>query len=261
MGAPDVIRHLAAAAPGYGIGLNAVGATDLTAAVPVQLADGSGQEYEIAVSAAGERASAREAARARLPSFCPIRHINQDGSFCLNWEAAESLAVLDRGTAEAWWGALLQYLRLQERARRLRRWPNRREWAHGEAAHHQRKAQVAAAALSVRFERDLAQGRVAVTRSHAVSAEGRALRLNIGGRRVLSVFDERGRAATLRQPCPCGLHHRPLTLRGCGDHSARFVELTRALRDQEAAERAFWKSWKGKQCCGTMDGCPLALTA
>ena len=231
------------------------------AAVPVLMADGSTHDYEVVLGIKAERVSVREAGKRRLPAFCPMRHINHDGSFCLNWEGAESLDVRDAELAERWWGVLTQFLRLQERAKRLRRWPDRREWAHGSAARHQMKARVAAAALSPRFEADLSRGRITVRRSKGNSAEGTALRLHVGDRRLLSVFEERERPATMRQACPCGVDVKPRTIRRCRDHRARFVELTRALRDQESAEAAFWASWKGERCCGTMDDCPLAMTS
>lgn len=261
MDLPEAARLLAAVAPAFGIGVRAIDSGALRAAVPVLMADCSTDNYDILVLAVGERASAREAAKMVLPTFCPMRHINADGSFCLNWEVVESLAVIDAATAEVWWGAVLQFLRLQRRAERLRRWPDRREWPHGNAALHQWKARSAAAAISPNLLEGLDRLRLSVRRSRARSAEGSAFRLMINGKPLVRLFVDQGRPATLRQACPCGQDRRPLTLGQCRDHAARFVDLVKALRDVERAEAAFWKSFEGRPCCGTMDGCPLDVAA
>ena len=261
MEATEALGLLAAAAPAFGISATVQQGNGLRSAVPVLMVDGSARTYDILVSGSGDRVSAREATDGRaLPAFCPIRHINVDGSFCLNWDAVESLPVHDASSAEAWWGVLLQFLRLQKRAGRLRRWPDRREWAHGGAAKHQKKAHDAAAAISPRLLDDVARARVTVKKSRANSAEGTAFRLEVSGKPIVRVFVDRGRPATLRQACPCMQDNRPLTLRRCRDHASRFVELVGALNDIKQAEARFWRGFKGHQCCGTMDGCPLAIT-
>lgn len=257
---PAAVEILASAAPAYGITPLPSTNSCLRAAVPVLLTDGSLHGYELEVQERGGRPCVREVTRgARLPAFCPMRHINADGSFCLNWEPYESLALEATADGATWWGAVLQFLRLQERARRLRRWPNRREWAHGDAAVHQRKALEAAAAVSPRLFDRLFQGRVAAVRSKGCSSRGNSVRLQVDGRAMARVFVKQRRPATLRQACPCGQDERPLTLRRCRDHADRLVEIIGAMQDMATAERAFWKSFEGKPCCGTINGCPLGV--
>ena len=255
---PGAMKILASAAPEYGVTPFPSDNGPLRAAVPVQMTDGRVQDYRLEILASGRRASVREAVRgSRLPGFCPMRHINADGTFCLSWEPHESLALDYASDGGRWWGAVLQFLRLQERARRLRRWPDRREWAHGDGAVHQRKALEAAEAISPRLRDRLLHGRVATVRSTGRSSRGYAVRLQVDGRTIARIFLKQRRLATLRQACPCGRDERPLTLRRCRDHANRFVEVVGALQDMAAAERAFWKSFRGRACCGTMEACPL----
>jgi hypothetical protein len=48
-----------------------------------------------------------------LPEFCPERHINDDGSFCLGLRAGEGIT---EETARAWWAKLHAFLLCQETA-------------------------------------------------------------------------------------------------------------------------------------------------
>ena len=70
----------------------------------------------------------------------------------MGWEDADPLVVIDTGTAAIWWGRLLKFLNLQESTTRLRRWPSIREWAHGDAAVAQRRAEICAKALGPAVE-------------------------------------------------------------------------------------------------------------
>lgn len=66
------------------------------------------------------------------------------------------LDVVDEASAVAWLETVYKYLKLQERARVNGNGQTIQEWAHGDAAHHQYRAQVAAAALSKHFASALA---------------------------------------------------------------------------------------------------------
>ncbi|MGP9713055.1 E2 domain-containing protein, partial [Psychrobacter sp. AOP29-E1-7] len=59
-----------------------------------------------------------------LPNFCPNRHINMGGDFCLGFEI-EGLPIHD------WVSYIKDYLRAQEYVNKHRKWPKQvKEWSH-----------------------------------------------------------------------------------------------------------------------------------
>jgi hypothetical protein len=62
----------------------------------------------------------------------------------------------------------------------------------------------------------------------------------------------------LRAACPrgCTRRGRPVLRRKCKKRQLMF-EIVREERRRREAECNFWASFPRKQCCGTMDGCPL----
>ena len=62
-----------------------------------------------------------------------------------------NLCVIDEHSAMEWWETLLKYLMLQERATKIRKWPNNHTWAHGDAAGYQKKTYLAATNLGDHF--------------------------------------------------------------------------------------------------------------
>jgi hypothetical protein len=227
----------------------------LVVAVKLRRPDGRATGYTLAVDARTTEPQVREKTPENLPAFCPNRHINQDGSFCMSWRAADLVCVTDEATAREWWSRLLKFLRLQEAATQLRRWPTKHAWAHGAAAEAQQRAETCAMALGPAFERALAGGRLRVTRR---PEHPNFVRLEDGGRRLYAVWRQARRVATLRQRCFCG-SGRPLCI--CADHADRAAELVTALEAWEAGERAFWNRFRGRACCGTLSSCPLKGSA
>src|SRR6266699_4585688 len=74
----------------------------------------------------------REASPTLLPAFCPERHINFDGGFCLYWAEVEPLTISDVEAAATWWMKVLTFLKRQQVAAARRQWPARSEArAHG----------------------------------------------------------------------------------------------------------------------------------
>jgi hypothetical protein len=240
------LDRLAATSGGLGA-VVARTATTLTFDFALMRADGGVSPYRLVIKARGTLVEVQEAAPLRLPAACPDRHINFGGGFCMNWQDGEPLLVADSASAELWWDTLQQYLRKQEVAERLRRWPDRGQWAHGEAARHQRQAEHAAAALGADYLEDLRSGRL------SVGAERRGfLTLLRGGRRAYAVWRQARRVATLRQACFCGSGR---TLRDC--HRIEAAELVFALIAWPREEARFWASMKDQPCCGTLEECEL----
>jgi hypothetical protein len=221
--------------------------------VPLQRADGKNVFYALEIDASAGAVKVKEERPEHLPACCPERHINRDGTFCMGWHKVNPLDVTDIATAQRWWDTLLAYLRLQERAGKLGKWPNRGSWAHGNAVEHQHKAECCAVALGAKFVAILAAGHL-----HARStleSSGHFLHLFDGKRRLYSVWKALHRVSTLRQRCFCG---SGLTLHSCADHAMQAADLAVAVLLLEEEERRFWRSFEDETCCGSVTGCPLA---
>lgn len=221
----------------------------LTVAVSLRRTSGKKVPYHLRIEASSLEPRVREVTPQRLPTFCPNRHVNVGGYFCLSFPSEDPLPVRDVESAEGWWARLLKYLSLQEATTALRRWPTTQEWAHGDAADHQCRAERCAAALGPQVAEALERRRLTATKS------GRKfIRLFDGNRRIYSVWSGPRRVATLRQPCICG-SGRPIF--ACHDHADRAAELPFALMAWEVAERDFWRDARSRTCCKTLVDCPL----
>ncbi len=224
----------------------------LTVAVRVLRADGAIAPYTLLIEATGRTVKARESAPDRLPGACPNRHINLNGTFCTHWDTVHPLEIVDVESADRWWKQLLAYLRLQERAAYLRRWPGRAEWAHGDAAKHQWRVEVCASALNDDFYEAAKAGRLKIKQSKNAP---NFLAVMDGKRRLYSVWKKERRVATLRQRCFCG---SALALKSCANHADLGAELAFELLKWDKEEQRFWDSLRGQKCCGSLDNCPLA---
>ena len=247
--------------------LPALGATELgrgpgdelDVALPITLSDGRCPVYHLRISVAGASAWAKEVTSTLLPAFCPERHINADGSFCLYWRAVDDIIIDGPAPALVWCETLVRFLQLQIRAARRRRWPDGRGRAHGAAAIHQFRAERAAQRLGNELFTDMQDGRLSVT-MRGSGAEGPAIRVLRDGQRIYATWLRSRRVVNLRGPCVCpaGREPRPRVIRSCGDHAAAAATLALELHSVAEQERRFWKTFEGHPCCGTMDDCPLA---
>lgn len=247
---------IAQAAPAFGGSTRSSG-TAVILDLPVKLVDGRTIPYKLLLKQEGEEVTAQEETPEHLPSFCPERHINSGGTFCLHYAGASSLKVMDEASAGAWLETVYKYLTLQERARVKRRWPNNDGWAHGDAARHQHRAMAAAVAINDRMAGALANGRLQL--KHKRSKGRSILGMWIESTHIYSVWEFDKRVINQKQRCFCGKSglRVPKRLRRCDDHANRASELAFAIRDRKTAEDAYWKAMQGKSCCGTCDSCPL----
>lgn len=216
--------------------------------------------YGIEVSVFGGALLAREHGERLLPAYCPERHIDTDGSFCLYWAEEEPLEFLNEDDVLLWWGKLLTFLRRQIAVDSLRRWPGKGDArAHGpKAARHQVVAERAASALGGRFPVALNEGRLTAKRSR--NGGHKRIRLLFDGLRVVSVDVDAGRVMTLRSRCPCGrADGKPLPIVACADHASASATLALSLERWAEAEREFFEiaAASGHHCCGSVEGCPL----
>ncbi|WJI38400.1 MULTISPECIES: E2 domain-associated cysteine-rich protein [Mesorhizobium] len=228
-------------------------------AVQPALASGApATKFLIEITRVGETVKAREVKPDRLPSFCPERHINFDGSFCLFWAELERHTIDNHEAAAGWWGKLLIFLLRQGTAAVLRSWPGKADArAHGpEAARFQAVAEFNASNLGKAFISSLREERFSTVEKR-VNNE-RRVRLLLNGKRILSVVRNDRRVMTLRQRCKCGDGNRPIS--ACSDHADVLADFALALDGWREAEQSFFYSFKNTtlKCCGTMDSCPLA---
>jgi len=229
--------------------------------LPIRLVDGRVLQYQLILQQSGEQLSVREKTPAHLPAFCPERHINYGGTFCLYFQEAGPLNVTDSKSAVAWLETLYKYLKLQERARVKRKWPNADAWAHGGAAYHQLRALKAASALNGNIAAAVAVNQVHLTRRRSNNRP--ILEIWINGAHLYSVWENHKRVINQTKRCFCetsGLC-RPKRLRRCIDHAKQASELALAMRDWEDEEKHYWESINSLTCCGTCDSCPLPRTS
>lgn len=228
--------------------------------LPLRLADGRLLNYKLEVRHTLKGVVAREVTPEHLPAFCPQRHINGDGTFCLFWKEAEDVDVDDLDDAIKWWGILFNFLRLQARAENRREWPNANEWAHGHAAEHQKLALTAAAGLGPSFVSALESKQITLRAQPTRHiAQGPALQVFVRGQHIYSVWLHSGRVVNRKQRCFCCLSgaRRPARIRSCGRHAEDAALLALSLKRWQEEEESFWHAFKNRDCCRTCDVCPL----
>lgn len=239
------LHCIARAAPEFGGSLTLTSPGSGILDLPVKLVSGRKIQYTLHLNQSGGRVSVREETPKNLPTFCPERHINPDGTFCLYFPGATQLDVVDEATATVWLEAVYKYLKLQERARTKRAWPNSEHWAHGSAAQHQAKAQAAASALGPRFFEALADGLLSI-KERRTRNKRRILDLWFGSSLLYSVWEATQKVLRQKQRCFCDSHDlkkTPKRLRRCGEHAKHASALVISLRDWKMEEAAFKKRW------------------
>lgn len=239
-----------------------INATEASFEITLELSDGSSRIYLLSLVDKKNKIYAKETTANQLPSSCPERHINDDGTFCINWQGFQDLTVLDQKSAIEWWSHLLRYLSLQVRAAKNRKWPGK-EWAHGNAAKFQNSAENAARALGAEYYDLLIQKQLTVKHVKLNDSRGPLLRLYLGSKHLCSVWKTLDIVANKRQTCLCiknsKVKRKPI--RSCSDHAIQIKELITSIFLQDLEIELFWKYRKGQSCCMTMDNCPLNVAS
>jgi hypothetical protein len=201
------------------------------------------REYHLIVRGRAE-VEVLEAPDARLlPTFCPQRHINSGGLFCVGLRAGKGIS--DSASARQWWSQLASFLACQDTAHETRHWPQYAQLSHGEdAAEAELEAETLAAELGLREE------------------FRRAVCLDTG---IIACFARRVDVNTLRlrngrARCVCGRRHRdgyPKLRRDCWKAKYPCLPILEYQRRREV--NRFWKGFRNaaQLCCGTMVGCGL----
>jgi len=241
---PPLALLQATCPPWFTISLRATSRIEGTAnVIPDGAATGISLDLVMSFGAGG--VDVREREGKVLPKFCPDRHINSDGTFCLGYPEPR-LSSIDE--AIVWWGLLKDYIGLQRVASRTGKWPPKRWLSHGDAGPFHIQALEAAKRLGIEedYYRNLEGQPVWFTNP--------LIRLDRKGTRLVN-----GRSS-----CPMGCKHRrgyPILRRNCL-HKDDIVTLVRAEALRRMSEAAFWvkmKEKRGVKCCGTMKRCPLKI--
>lgn len=223
-------------------------------------ASGEATEYhlELAQIRAAEVTAREQTGARRLPACCPERHINHGGSFCLYWaeHPAEVLRVMDAASALDWWRVLMEFLRRQEVANRMRKWPGEAR-AHGDAARYQARAEQLAVDFGPKFRSDVRNG--AFTVKPRTKHGRKTLQLSRGSQVIARVGPAANGAIDASLRCPCDTSANAQTIAQCGAHRRQLKEFILAVERWHTQEREFNETLRADRvpCCQTMDVCPL----
>lgn len=209
---------------------------------PPRASEAPTRDYSLSLEIKGGHVSVREESeKPLLPTFCPQRHMNPDGSFCLGLNAGRALDSPKK--RRDWWKKLLVFLTCQDTAAETRTWPPTIEISHGQAGQTEVIAEDEAEKLGLLEEYQ------------------RAVRDNQGfiAAAITRVTTVAGRLRNARAACVCGRkknNGQPKLRRDCRRDGDVCLPIMEARRRRE--EREFWEGFKGnRMCCGTMDECPL----
>ena len=189
----------------------------------------------------GGKLQAREFPASQWPTFCPQRHINLGGHFCLG--LSEVPTVNSENTAIRWWEILRAHLELQFQADATRTWPAHLEWDHGEAGDTQ--AEMERLASKYGMEQD-------VRNAHFYRVGWLAVK------DLPRLTKAKDRLVNGRAPCPKGCQKRRHPILRCKcDKRETIFQLVKLEWQKRKQAADFWKAAEGQHCCGKMKNCPL----
>ena len=212
----------------------------------------------------GNRVSVNEQPnRARLPSCCVERHINDDSTFCLHLDSTEPVASTE--AALAWWKSLADYLNHQDYASKYRKWPLRGQLSHGNAANIQLRMEALAKPLGWEDELLTSMFRrkgwlAGILPRKAKNGTGLINARSPCPRGCLQKhYPFRKRACQVNScVAGCSRQHKPILRAKC-PHRLTVEQLVLLEYDRRAIESALIDQLRRDKvkCCGTMDGCPF----
>lgn len=251
------VSLLGAVASDFGVSVSSAASLSQVS-ISVPRAGGDRHEFALQLLASGNEVRVREHPPLRLPVLCPDRHLNDGGWFCLGWGSTAAPAIIDEGSARAWWTAVIRFLQLQLAASERGVWVSEANaWAHGDAARHQELAEAAADILGARFRDDLRAGKFSVVREP--HARGARLELRRDGKHVARIaIGPPGRLKDRHVPCPCDASN-DVPVETCGDHAEHLIRFTTELWCWREGEAQFLRELarSGAACCGTLRNCGL----
>ncbi len=224
----------------------------------LKVSDLSGKRklFSLEVVQDGESLKVREINN-QFPDFCPNRHINRNGYFCLGLD--EDLKEL---SIDEWFVIVKDFLKAQLIVEKRRSWPKAfKEWSHGHAAIYQRKVEEILGGLNI------SSLGMSIDKLSIVEKESKAFpkesffHLYHESDLILTSFEDR--VHNKRQSCICEKYgirmHK--TMGQCPNNCAKklfdiaFFERKRILEEEK-----LWKVIKGHddiKCCNTLNNCGL----
>lgn len=257
MSPTDCLSLLQSVAPEYGATLACVDGTG-QATLTITLTSGQQHVFELGLTCAGDTIVVRERTVGdKLPSFCPDRHINSNGSFCLGWGADNPSTIVDVAGARLWWSTVVRFLARQIATNKRGVWRAREnDRAHGDAAKDQAIAEHAAVRLGPIFAANARAGHFKVcsdkrpghARLELWHADKRLARVSIRTKKLVGEH-------TL---CPCDAPAGS-QISECGNHAADLTEFMLANYRWRKADREFMRQLAVADiaCCGTLSSCGL----
>lgn len=223
-----------------------------------------GQSYDLNIKVQEAKIVVQETDNlSYLPKFCPERHINYNGTFCIGLNTGNN--ILNREDAATWWQHLKEFLQDQQYANKYNHWPRDKWLSHGsEAAEHHLEMEKLANRIG--WEEEINQ----------------ALEYKIGwlGGNLPKLVKDSKKLINQRSSCPRGCYtkkgyskkpscicndsekenqyglHKPVTRRRCPNLEV-VSQLIWHETKRRQAEKEFWNRFKNEKCCGTMDNCRL----
>jgi hypothetical protein len=254
---PDTVDLLQKVAPDYGATLvrsDGGGQADITIVRP----GGAAYSFKLAISISAERVWVSELpGHASFPAFCPDRHINADGSFCLGWGDDEPSQITDEIAAKRWWAMVYQFLSRQLGANNRGVFPGIEHGrAHGDAAKHQANAERAASRMGPTFVRQVSAGNFTIRKDDRPGKQ--RLELSFGNNRLARVSLKSKALVSRPMRCPCG-GDPALDISKCSDHSDALATYILEQYNCEIADKAFLDGLaaRGVACCGSLRTCGL----
>lgn len=190
-----------------------------------------------------------------LPSFCPNRHINSDGTFCLGLQAdTENLSI------EEWMDNLNEFLQAQIFSQKNGKWPIFcQQWSHGNAAIYQTKVE------KLLLEVDLDCLGLEFNRLRLIEKKNDLFDepyFHIYHNDKLLITGTEKKVHNKRLSCICDKYGRAkhITLGNCPKKCSNLlISILINEKNRMLEEEKFWKIFKNSkiQCCGTMHDCIL----
>lgn len=251
---PEALAHLQSVASEFGATLS--GDAGDQATITINLPSGHQQVFELGLTITGDTVAVRELpVGTKLPSFCPDRHINHDGSFCLGWGDDNPSTIIGVEAARRWWSAVSRYLAHQVIATKRGVLPGHEHGrAHGDAAKDQAIAEEAAEQLGSAFAVHAQAGHFKVRSDNRPGH--RRLELWLADKRLARVSTRTEQLVSEHTVCPCGSGAQAA---GCGEHAKNLATFMLALHRWKKADRDFMRKAAsgGIECCGTLTSCGL----
>ena len=227
---------------------------NLSFALNVTLLSGRRQLFNLKATQDNERLLIKEN-NGNFPCFCPNRHINSGGYFCLGLEV-DDLKILD------WISYVKEYLRAQAYVNKHRKWPkNIKEWSHGNAAEYQKLVEdslklLSANNLSIDFKK------IKLVRAGRNKQYPNQCNYHLYYDSDLIATGVEGKVLNKRASCICitdgSGRHRHKTIGSCKHQCTKVLyQIPFNEKRRVSEEDRFWRDCDNESCCMTMDECKL----